>query len=141
MLSRFANASRRYADHLSRSLRVVRPSLVAFAIATVATIAVESHADTFQLVVSPAEARLSGNFARTQLLVAKSDSSGKLDDRSEDLTAKVRYESSNPAVVEVASSGLLLAVGDGQATITVSHDGQSRQVPVTVTGRCRTPRR
>ncbi len=96
--------------------------------------AVESHADTSPWVVSPAEARLAGNFSRVQLLVARGDAAGKLDDRSEDVTSKASYASSNPSVVEVSPSGLLLAAGDGQAVITVSHAGQSRQVPVSVTG-------
>jgi hypothetical protein len=54
--------------------------------------------------------------------------------RSEDLTHRAAYSSSDPAVAAVDAGGRLLAVADGEATIAVALDGVTRAVPVRVEG-------
>jgi beta-glucosidase-like glycosyl hydrolase len=46
--------------------------------------------------------------------------------------AQVTYSSSNPAVATVSSAGLVRAVGDGTATITVTVNGASGTTPIVV---------
>ncbi|HND51612.1 MAG TPA: DUF1549 domain-containing protein, partial [Pirellulaceae bacterium] len=86
------------------------------------------------LVVSPAEMKLDGNFARAQILVSAGTIDGKTDERSEDLTTKARFATSDAKVATVNEAGLVLAKADGQAKITVSVDGATRDVLVTVGG-------
>jgi hypothetical protein len=85
-------------------------------------------------LIQPAEVRLAGNFSRAQLLVTATGTDGKTNDRSPDLTSRAVYTSTNPQVVSVDASGRLLAVGNGQAEITVTVDGQVDKVTVTVAG-------
>jgi hypothetical protein len=85
-------------------------------------------------VVVPSEIKLEGNFARAQLVVVQAPSLEQADKRSADLTSEAQFASSDPAIVSVSPRGLLLAAKDGQATIAVSVGGESRQVPVTVSG-------
>ena len=87
---------------------------------------------TFQ--VSPPAVRLEGNFARAQLLVTAAKPDGAIDERSADLTHLATYASSNPQVISVSSTGALLAVGNGEAVIAVTANGESAQVAVQVTG-------
>lgn len=82
----------------------------------------------------PEAVQLSGNWDRAQLTVAAAQADGQFGPRSADLTSRSAFVSSNPAVVAVDPQGRLLAVGDGQAVITISVDGQSRDVPVSVGG-------
>jgi hypothetical protein len=84
--------------------------------------------------ITPSALTLDGNFARAQLLVTERAADGAEHDRSPDLTHQARYVSSNPQIVRVSSSGLLLALGNGSATITVSVAGKTSAVPVTVQG-------
>lgn len=83
----------------------------------------------FEIV--PAEVQLKGNFAQTQLLVR--EASGD-NERSADLTHKVKYESTNASVVTVVAPGRLLAVGDGQCVVKVQWQGKTQEVPVSVSG-------
>jgi hypothetical protein len=77
------------------------------------------------IVVSPSPVALEGNFARAQLLVS---------DGPADRTRETVYQSSNPQVVTVGKTGQLVAVGNGDATITVTAAGASKTIPVKVTG-------
>jgi hypothetical protein len=86
------------------------------------------------IVVVPASVQLTGNFARAQLLVAKRNATGSTDERSDDLTAHASYGSSNPNVATVSGSGALLAIGNGETTITVNVKGEHVEVPVKVSG-------
>lgn len=86
------------------------------------------------LVVTPAEVRLEGNFARTQLVVTSPGNDGKITPQSEDLTSQAKYSSSDPAIVTITPAGHLLAVADGQAKITVAVGEAQIEVPVTVSG-------
>jgi hypothetical protein len=84
--------------------------------------------------VTPANVTLDGSFARAQLVVSEVAAKGGVNERSADLTHQVRYACSNPAIVSVSDTGLLLARANGTATVTVSRDGVSRPVVVTVKG-------
>lgn len=85
------------------------------------------------LEVSPADVRLDGNFAHAQLLVTGSNANVPAE-RRDDLTSQAKFETSNPAIVTVDASGLLLAQQDGHANIVVSVGELRREVPVTVSG-------
>lgn len=85
-------------------------------------------------VVSPAQVRLDRNFERVQLLVTEVAGAGSTSNRSNDLTAKSQFSSNNPAVATVNSQGNLQVVSNGQATITVTHEGISKTVNVDASG-------
>src|SRR5262249_42750002 len=80
--------------------------------------------------VTPPAVALEGNFARAQLVVT----AGPISERSADLTHAAAYASSNPQAVTVSETGLLLARGNGSATVTVTSGGTSRPVGVKVAG-------
>ena len=84
--------------------------------------------------VTPATVTLAGNFSEAQLQVASLTSGGLVDKRSSDLTTVAGYASSDENIVAVSSSGRLLAVGNGTATVVVTHGDQSQSVAVTVSG-------
>lgn len=50
----------------------------------------------------------------------------------QDVTSLATYESSDPAVATVSSTGLITAVGEGTATITATYQGASDTCAVTV---------
>jgi hypothetical protein len=83
--------------------------------------------------VAPDAVTLDGNFARAQLVVTER-APGGVNERSADLTHRARYVSSDPGVVTVSDTGLLLARSNGSASISVSVDGAAHSVPVTVKG-------
>jgi hypothetical protein len=85
-------------------------------------------------LIAPSAVTLDGNFARAQLVVTESGANGSVNERSADLTQQARYVSSDPRIVTVSDSGLLLAHADGAATVTVSVASVARPVPVTVKG-------
>ncbi len=91
-----------------------------------------AQAGEFQ--VAPAQVAFDRNFEQAQLIVTAADASGAVGERSEDLTGRASFVSSNPAVVSVSASGRLLAVGDGEATVTVAVDGDAKPVTVKVAG-------
>src|SRR5688572_10967553 len=77
-----------------------------------------------EIQVTPATAMLDGNFSRTQLVVTGTN--------SRDLTLIATYKISRPEVAAVSATGRLLAVGNGQAVVTVTADGVAKDIPVTV---------
>lgn len=83
------------------------------------------------LHVEPPMLLLDGVLARAQLLVRMG---GTLIDDKPDLTHQAKYESSRPEVAAVGPSGQVVAMGDGEATITVTANGSVRVVPVRVQG-------
>ncbi|MEK6235364.1 MAG: Ig-like domain-containing protein, partial [Planctomycetales bacterium] len=87
--------------------------------------------------IVPASIQLQGAFDRAQLLVREKT---EKPDRAADLTHRVRYESSDPNVVSVTPTGGLLAIANGQATVTAFHQGESRQATVKATGVEENPR-
>jgi hypothetical protein len=86
------------------------------------------------ITVTPTAVSLNGNFSEAQLLVARPNSEGALDKRSEDLTTSSKYVSSDNKIVTVSESGRLLATGNGSATITVTNGESSQTVAVQVAG-------
>src|SRR5579871_3161934 len=69
--------------------------------------------------VSPAKIVFDRNFEQAQLLVTATDAAGASNERSEDLTSKAAFASSNPAVVAVTPAGRLLGLANGDAVVTV----------------------
>jgi hypothetical protein len=55
------------------------------------------------------------------------------DESTSDVTADATYSSSDEAVATVAADGTVTAVAEGTATITVSYQGKSTTVGVTIT--------
>jgi hypothetical protein len=91
-------------------------------------------AEAAEFQVSPPKVALDGNFAQAQLLVTAADSAVATSERSEDLTARAAFSSSDANIVAVQESGRLLAVGNGQATVTVTVNGAWKPIEVSVTG-------
>jgi hypothetical protein len=87
---------------------------------------IEANAFASDFQIKPESVLLQGNFARAQLLVTAADSN------AEDFTHRAAYSSSNPAVVGVNATGQLVALGNGEAAITVTVDGVSHVVSVNV---------
>ncbi|HTU20519.1 MAG TPA: DUF1553 domain-containing protein [Gemmataceae bacterium] len=90
--------------------------------------------------ITPNAVTLDGNFARAQLVVTDRGINDNVTERSADRTHQARYASSDPRIVTVSDTGLLLAQGNGSATITVSVDGAAQNVAVTVKGVVARPR-
>ena len=62
------------------------------------------------------------------------DPTGITNERSEDLTTKSSFASSNPAVVTVTPAGRLLAVANGDTVVNVTVEGITKAVEVHVEG-------
>jgi hypothetical protein len=77
----------------------------------------------------PPAVTLTGNFARAQLVVAAGTG-----ERADDLTGVATFQSSDPKVVTVSPAGRLLAVGNGNAAVTITAGGLAKSVSVAVTG-------
>ncbi|MFN0196030.1 MAG: DUF1553 domain-containing protein [Planctomycetaceae bacterium] len=90
-------------------------------------------------IIQPANVTLQGHFSRAQLLVTEAPSADQVTPSSVDLTGQAQYSSSAPQVVAVIGQGVLQGVSDGQAEITVTVNGQTAKVPVTVSGVAGTP--
>ncbi len=85
---------------------------------------------TAALQVEPPEIRLVGNLAAVQLAVSTEASDG----RPADVTRAAIYQSLTPQVAKVTPTGLVRPVGNGQGRIRLTHDKQSIEVPVQVSG-------
>jgi hypothetical protein len=81
------------------------------------------------LRVYPPQVALTGGHASQRLLVVLSDNDEAVGDR----TAQAKLTSSNPAVAMVGADATVRAVGDGEASITVTAEGKQTKVPVKVT--------
>ncbi len=110
-----------------------RAKFVLVAIAVV-RIALEQHAFALDFKVSPAKITLERNYEQAQLLVTATDASGATNDRSEDLTTRASFASSNPAIVSATADGRLLGIANGDAVVTVTVDGTAKPVEVHVEG-------
>jgi hypothetical protein len=84
--------------------------------------------------VSPAKVTFDRSFEQVQLLVTATDANGAITDRSDDLTTKAAFASSNPAIAGVTPAGRVFGLGNGDATITVTVEGVSRTAQVHVGG-------
>lgn len=103
-------------------------------------VAVAAGAFAAEFSVQPQSLHLRGEFERAQLLVTAGESpQAATRGLAADLTHAVKYHSSNPKVVTVSEIGQLMAVGNGNAKVTISHDGQAKQVAVEVAGVTRSP--
>jgi hypothetical protein len=91
-------------------------------------------ADTAGFRVTPPTVNLDGNFARCQLVVTPATTPGALDEHAADLTHRAAFSSSDPRVITVGPTGVLLGSGNGKATVTVTVSGGAQTVPVVVTG-------
>jgi hypothetical protein len=81
-----------------------------------------------ELKVLPADVALTGAGAQQRLLAVATEQNHIVGDR----TRQTKFASSNPAVVTVSESGVVQAVGDGEATIAASHNGQQTTAKVKV---------
>jgi len=115
-----------------RELLAAVPLILAMLLIVMSTSSLLAQAQT--ILVTPAEVKLEGNFARVQLVVTAADASGMVNERSEDLTGGAKFVSSDAKIVSVNERGQLLAVADGQAKITVTAGPLTKEVPVTVSG-------
>ncbi len=88
--------------------------------------------DAALLTVSPAEVRLTGNFAQTQLLVRPTVATSV--DRVEDLTAVSVYKSADEAIATVTPGGRVIPRSDGATTIQITARDLTVAVPVMVAG-------
>ena len=77
------------------------------------------------LTVTPNAVVFKDAYAGRQLLVAEGE---------RDVTRAARYASSNPTVLRVDSRGYLSPVGDGAATVAITHGGAKVSVAVKVSG-------
>lgn len=78
------------------------------------------------MVTPPSVSLLKGGTQKLTVMASLSNGT------SQDVTNLVTYSSSNTSMVTVSSSGLVTAVDVGSATITVSYEGKTAQVPVSV---------
>jgi hypothetical protein len=101
-------------------------------VASLTTLAQAGWALDFQ--ISPTKVVFERNFEKAQLLVTATDPGGVANARSEDLTTRASFTSSNPAVVSVSSAGRLLGLANGDAVINVTVEGISKPVEVHVEG-------
>lgn len=116
-------------ERRARTSHLLGPSVAIMLLAAAGTV---SAAEPFH--VTPEAVQLQGNFARVQVVVAKTQADGTVSDRSDDLTHTATYESSDPAVFTVDKTGVLLGVGDGAATLKVTVVDASKEIPVEVGG-------
>lgn len=79
------------------------------------------------LSVYPEKVQLTGNRSRQQLLI-----SGTQNKQTIDLTRDVKFQSDQPAVIQVDQAGVIHPLSNGSATVTVSDGAQSIKVPVEV---------
>ncbi|MCA9058866.1 MAG: hypothetical protein KDA85_10210, partial [Planctomycetaceae bacterium] len=87
-----------------------------------------------QLRAVPARVELSGHLSEAQVLIAPQTDREQPDKHAPDLTSIAAYSVADPAIVQVAPGGRLLAKSNGTTTIRAEVNGQSIEVPVTVSG-------
>jgi hypothetical protein len=84
---------------------------------------------TAQLVVSPQRVVLDGVDSRWQLLVSHDDAGLSFDS-----TREAEYRSANADIASVSPDGVVRGISDGETVITISAEGQTQSLPVTVRG-------
>ncbi len=119
-------------SHRVQAMAKTRRAWIAAMSGALCLICASARAVEFQ--VFPPQVVLAESFARAQLLARAVDAAGGVSERSDDLTSRASFVSSDPAIAVVNPAGLVLAVGNGQATITVAVEGVTRAVPVEVIG-------
>ena len=108
--------------------------LVRFALVQIVLCALAQNGFALDFKVSPEKVAFERNFEQAQLLVTAADPAVTANERSEDLTTKASFASSNPAVVSVTPAGRLLGVANGDAVVNVTVDGIAKTVEVHVEG-------
>lgn len=93
-----------------------------------------ADAGTAPFVVTPPAVTLEGNFAQTQLVVSRADSTGKSSDRSADLTHSATYTCANPEIAQLDGTGRVLAVANGETVVRITSEDVTVEVPLTVSG-------
>jgi Protein of unknown function (DUF1549)/Bacterial Ig-like domain (group 2) len=91
-----------------------------------------AFASDFQ--VAPESINVFRNYEPTQILVTAVDSNKAITDRSDDLTTRATYESSNPGIASVSSEGMVIGVSNGDTQIHVTCDGVTKSIAVHVQG-------
>ena len=86
-----------------------------------------SHAAELRLL--PPTSTLVGPHAQQRLLVVAEEAGKVIGER----TTQSTFASSNPSVATVDKTGVVKAAGDGEATITATHDGKTTTAIVNVT--------
>ena len=92
-----------------------------------ASSAAQSGVQVVRVTVDPPQVELHGPDARHQLLLSGTTTDGWTVDLTHDAT----YSTSSSSVVNVSGDGVLHAIGNGTATVTVVARGHRLQVPVT----------
>ena len=82
------------------------------------------------VAVNPPELRLEGPSARQMILVEGSNAEGD----PVDLTRSARYQTLNPAIATIDSVGVVRAVADGETSIVVEANHETKTIPVRVAG-------
>ena len=109
--------------------RACRASLAAILVAVIS-----ATASAVEFRVTPNAISFDRSFEQAQLIVTAVDSAGQIGERSEDLTSKAQFHSSNPAVATIDATGKILGLSNGAAQITVTVDGVPQTVAVHVDG-------
>jgi hypothetical protein len=92
--------------------------------------ALSTAGDIVEVTADPTTVRLHGPSARYSLLITGKTADGRLVDR----THGARFQSCDPRIVRVDSTGVVQAVADGAATVQVQVEGRTLHVPVLVQG-------
>jgi hypothetical protein len=108
---------------LSSSIMIKHRIIIAIILAGLATSFVRAD-----LKILPSEIVLTGPHA-TQRLIVLSEAAGRLIG---DLSNQAQYLSSDAKVATVSKDGIVKAVGDGEAVVTVTHNGQRASVKLKV---------
>jgi hypothetical protein len=83
--------------------------------------------------VSPATIELNGRLDRLQLQVTGQTSAGDATHGS-DLTRSVKYSVEPSSILEVDASGRIRPLGDGEATLVVTHGEKTIRIPAKISG-------
>ncbi|MCA9142916.1 MAG: DUF1553 domain-containing protein [Planctomycetales bacterium] len=98
------------------------------------TLLASTNGNAAEFRVEPAEISLVGNFSRGQVCVRELAVESEATERANDLTAEAKFTSSDANIFTVDATGMLVAVGDGTASLRVTVGDKSHDVPVTVSG-------
>ncbi|HRX82743.1 MAG TPA: hypothetical protein P5307_26935, partial [Pirellulaceae bacterium] len=100
----------------------------------VCTLLACTNGNATELQIEPEEISLVGNFSRGQVCVRELAVESEATERANDLTAEAKFTSSDANIFTVDATGMLVAVGDGTASLRVTVGDKSHDVPVTVSG-------
>ena len=85
-------------------------------------------------VVSPPKIELDGNFERLQVVVTLANATGQTSDTSADLTTSATFTVADPSIVSVSKDGQLLALANGETTLTIKVSDIAIEKNVVVSG-------